>query len=134
MQDLYKIAVQRRFTFPTAAGECSVSDLFQLPLTSASGRANLNDVARELYAQIQSAAVVDFVGEAADPENSTAGIKLEIVKDVIATIKAQREAATKAAEASNAKRRILELINKKQDEALSEKSVEELQALLANLS
>ena len=59
--------------------------------------------------------------------------KLDIVKHVFNVKKTEAEAEANAIEKKRQKERLLELIAKKQDAALADKSVEELTAMVENL-
>ena len=121
MEDIYKKATMKNLGFQTARGQLITSDLFSLPLTELDG----------LYKQIKAGMSNDEDGLIARrPELTDDALRLKIVKDVFET---QQEIADKrkSAAATRAKnQRIMELIEEKQDGALAEKSVEELQALL----
>lgn len=132
MSDIYKHAAINKFRFTSSKGMLTVEDLFDLPLTSTTGKANLDDIARILFKQIKESEEVSFVNTPA-AKDADAAIALEIVKDIIAHKKAENEARAKSAEATATKQKIMALIDQKKDAAMSEKSIEELQAELAKL-
>ena len=65
--------------------------------------------------------------------DSVVKLKFEIVKHIIDVRLAENEASRQAAEHRDKKNRLLELIAKKQDEQLAQKSVDELKAMVADL-
>lgn len=132
MSDLYKKAALKKLRFDTSRGQITVEDLFSLPLTSTTGRINLNDIAKGLHKQVKDAVEVDFVGESTQAD-SDAALGLEIVKDVIAHRKAEAAAAQQRVERESVKQQIMAVIEHKKAEAFSSQSIEELQAQLAKL-
>mgnify|MGYP001424688622 CR=1 FL=1 len=128
---MYKQAAMKKFRFETPQGYATIEDLFDLPLTSKRS-ANLNDIAIGLYQRIQGEHTISFVGDAPSASSQLTTM-LELVKDVIATRKEELARRTKAAESAVAKQKIMAIIEQKNDAALSEKSIEELQAELAKM-
>ena len=127
---MFEEAIRLKLRFETAKGALTVEDLYDLPLTSAN-RPNLNDIAKELSRYLRENEE-DFVGTASKADTA-AQLKFAIVKHVIAERLAENEAAKAAADRRETKARIMELIAKKQDESLQNKSLEELQAMVAAL-
>jgi hypothetical protein len=130
--NIFERASRLKLRFETPKGLLTIEDLWDLPLTSNSGKANLDDVARGLHRQIKESETESFVVNPAKADES-AQIGFEVVKHVISVRLAEAEAARVRNESSEKKRRILELIAHKQDEALSAKSVEELQEMVTAL-
>lgn len=131
--DLFEKAARWKLRFPTPVGQATVEDLWDLPLTSNKARtANLNDIAKGLNRQLKTEGEEDFVNPAAET-NKELKASFEIVKHVIAVKIRERDAAEKAQETKAKKARILEIIAKKQDEALEGKSEEELRSLLESM-
>ena len=127
---MFEEAIRLKLRFETAKGALTVEDLYDLPLTSAN-RPNLNDIAKGLSRYLRENEE-DFVGTASKADTA-AQLKFAIVKHVIAERLAENEAAKAAADRRETKARIMELIAKKQDESLQNKSLEELQAMVAAL-
>lgn len=131
--ELFEKAVRWKLRFSTPVGQLTTEDLWDLPLTSNKARvANLNDLAKSLFKETKDADDVDFVNPKVEP-NKELKASFEIVKHVIGVKIRERDAAEKAQETRAKKARILELIAKKQDEALAEKSEEELRALVSDM-
>lgn len=132
---MYKQAAVKKLRFATPKGSFMIEDLFDLPLTSTTGRPNLNDLAVDLYKQAQASGdVPSFVDAVPKTAESDAALALELVKDVIAYKIAARDVAAKKAEKAATRQKIMALIDQKKDAALGDKSVEDLTALLASLS
>jgi len=130
---MFEKAARLKLRFNTPQGQLSAEDLFDLPLTSKTGRANLDDVARGIHQEIKAAGDgVSFVtpAEKADETNE---LRFEIVKHVIAVRVAERDAAVEARAKAEKKQRVLEIIARKKDEELEGSSIEDLQKLLEGL-
>ena len=125
--DLYKQASRLKLRFESNKGFLSVEQLWEVPLTSPSGFC-LDHIARNVNLALKDTGEGSFV-EAVIPEGKVENeLRLEILKDIIATIKleerkAKQDEKTKAQE----KQRLLEILAKKKDSALEELSVEEIQ-------
>lgn len=131
---MFEQAVRLKFRFVSTVGASglSVEDLWDLPLTSSKGRANLNDVAKEVSRQLKAETEEDFV----NPKSGTNEIlqqKLDIVKHIIHVRQTEAETARAQADRQEKKARILEIIAKKQDQDLEGKPLEELTAMVAGL-
>lgn len=129
---MYKQAAQLKLRFDTSKGQLAVEDLFDLPLTSATGRINLNDIAKGLYKALKDEADVDFV-DTAKRGNAVLQLKFDLVRDVITTRIAERDEEATRQKKAEQRQKIMAIIDHKEGEALSAKSVEELRAELQNL-
>lgn len=130
---LFEQATRLKLRFESPKGALTVEDLWDLPLTSQTGRANLDSIAIELHRATKDATdVVSFV-DAAVPANDDAQLAFAVVKHVIQVRVTERDLAKQAAERKEKKQRLLELIARKQDEELAGKSVDELRVLAESL-
>lgn len=123
-------ASRLKLRFDSPKGQLTVEDLWDIPLTSNTGKANLNDIARDLYNKVK-VDVVSFV-EPAKP-NDIDELRFEIVKHVISVRVAERDAAAKAQMVAEQKQQIMSLIKQKEVEQLGASSIDDLKALLASL-
>lgn len=130
--NIFERASRLKLRFDTPKGLLSAEDLWDLPLTSTTGKANLDDVARVLHRQIKESETESFVIKPAKADEM-AQVGFDIVKHVIEIRLAETEEKRVLTENREKKQRILELIDRKKDEALSVKSVEELQEMVAAL-
>lgn len=120
---MYKEALQKKLRFKTNKGIITIEDLFDLSLQ------NLNTLAIMLDEKVNEAPKKSFIEELPAEENDNE-LRFNIVKDVInIKLKARKDNIDKAQKDAQ-KKRIAKLIAKKQDEALENKSIEELQAML----
>lgn len=130
--DMYKIAFQKKFRFGTVRGMLTVEDLFDLPLTSKNG-VSLQAVAQKINATIKSVDEEDFVGEKSTTADSMQILKLDIVKDVIATRKQINRDLIDAKSKAAQKEKIMSLITEKKDDKLKSLDLEDLEKQLAEL-
>jgi hypothetical protein len=134
INNLFLVASREKFRFPSTAGGLTVEDLWDLPLTSKG--VCLDNIARALHREIKTTDEdVSFVrpATAATKKGDELQAKFNIVKYVIDTKLAEREASKVAEEKSALKQRLLALVAKKQDEALEGETVEQLEARIRAL-
>lgn len=130
--ETFIIAARNKIRFDSPKGQLSVEDLFDLPLTSNTGKANLDDIAKGLHRKLKEDTEESFVMKK-PKENTALQTGFTIVKYVIEVKLAEREMAANEADRAATRQKIMAYIEKKQDAALGEKSVEELMALLGSL-
>jgi len=134
MPNIFETAARKQFRFRSAAGLLTTEQLFGLPLTSTTGKANLNDIAVGIADELDKTGARSFVTTAkTDPAKVELNEKLEVVKFVIA----DREAANADAATKAEKRRqrdvLLDAIAAADARELGAKSGDELRKQLAAL-
>ena len=127
--EIYKKASKKKLRFSTNRGSLTVEQLWDLP----------KEEIRELVIKAREAAKKSS-GQVSDAELSFLDapkakatddeLRFEILKDIYLTKKTAEEKAQKKAEAKENNKKILDLIARKQDEALEKKSVKELEKML----
>ncbi len=130
--NIFEQATRQKLRFDTPKGVLGVEDLWDLPLTSNTGRANLDDIAGNLDTELKSSARTSFVS----PETQTnelLQLEFDVVIHIISTKISEHKAAQDAADTREKKRKILAIIDAKQDQALTAASLEDLQAMLSSL-
>ena len=120
---MYKEAIQRNYKFQTNVGELIVGQLFT------ASDATLIQLEEDLKEEVKAAKKPNRFQKSA-AKDKTPKLKLAIVSDVIDTIIDEREETAGLADKKANNQKILELIKRKQDSALEEKSIEELEKLL----
>lgn len=123
--NVFEIATREKLRFPYK-GSISVEDLWDL------SPANLDSVFKSLNAEKKQAETESLLSAKTDAD-TILDIKLSIVRHIVAVKLAEAEKRAKAKEIKEQKQKIMEIIANKQDAALQNKSVEELQAMLAGL-
>lgn len=126
---MFEKAARLKLRFSTPVGELTAEDLWDLPLTSRVGKANLDDLARTLHQQIEQAPTVSFV-KPTESVNVIPQLKFDIVLHIIKIRLAEQEAAQKAQATRERKQQIMALIEQKKNDALGASSIDELQAML----
>jgi hypothetical protein len=129
--NMFEKASRLRLRFNTAAGLLDVEDLWQLPLTSTKG-VNLDQLAVALQDELQSSVRTSFVHEAKTSDEQ-AQLRFDIAIHIIKVKLEERAAAENAQKAREQRQRIMSLIEKREDEAMSQKSIDELRAELEKL-
>ena len=130
--NIFEQATRAKIRFSTPVGMLSVEDLWDLPLTSPRARANLDDVARLLDAELKSTSSVSFVNDVSEV-NAKTKLMFDVVIHVINTKVAEAKAAKSAADVREKKQKIMAIIERKQEESLSAASIDDLQQMLASL-
>lgn len=136
MEQMFEQASRMKLRIDTNLGGISIEDLWDLPLTvTHPSRVSLDKIAIALHRQVKEIGdVTSFVEPAATDRNAeTLQLSFEIVKHIIGVRVKERDEARTAADRKEKKQRLLELIARKEDEALGEKSVDELRALAESL-
>ncbi len=127
--EIFKKASKKKLRFNTNRGVLSVEQLWDLS----------KDEIRQLVIKAREAAKKSS-GEVADTELSFLDtpkakatddeLRFEILKDIYLTKKSAEEKAQKRAEIKENNKKILDLIARKQDEALEKKSISQLEKML----
>lgn len=122
MSNIFERASRKKLTFSTHKGTLSVGDLWDLPLS------DLDAIAKNFNKAIKESSEESFVLESkVDPD-----VKLvfDIVIHVIEYKIKLGATAIKSAKKKENNEKILEIMGRKQDSELEDKSLDELKALL----
>lgn len=129
---MFEKASRLKLGFTTSVGLIVVEDLWDLPLTSAGGRVNLDDIARSLHKELKNDDDVSFVVTERKSDETTQ-LKFDIVKHVIDVKIAEAKADAEAKAGAVKKQRILSILADRADNDLKNKPTEELLAAIADL-
>jgi hypothetical protein len=130
---MFDVASRQKLRFESSKGLLSVEDLWDLPLTSTNGRANLDEIALYLHRQLRDTGdVVSFVDDKAKTD-PVIQLRFDIVKHIIETRKKENAEALAAKDRAQTKQRLLEVLAKKRDSSLEAMSEEDLLKKLAEL-
>lgn len=124
---MYKKAAQQKLRFETTRGTLSVEQLFDLPLSVLEKA--IRKVREEIKKETQVEDDLSFLNNTT-PVDDTNQLRFDILKDIYVDKSTEIQKAKTAKEDKEHNQRILELIKEKQDKALADKSIEELQAML----
>lgn len=122
MSDLFKIATKKKYRF-NYKGQVTVEDLWDLSVEE------LDKIYKNLKS-LQKNASEESLLQTATKEDKEVNNKIEIIKTIVTDKLAAKDRAMKAASQRARNQRILEIMADKQDAALKEKSIEELQDML----
>lgn len=130
---MFEKAARLKLRFVSPQGGLTTEDLWDLPLSSMRpNQANLNNIAKAISRQLKTENEEDFVNPKSGADEALQ-LALDIVKHVIQVRQAENEAARVLADRKEKKAKLLDLIAKKQDQALEGKPLEELQEMVAAL-
>jgi len=123
--NLFEMAVKGKYRFPYR-GLVNIEDLFDLNVNQ------LDSIFKELNSELKQTNEESLL-ETKSKADQELEAKIEIVKFVVQEKLAEQEAKSKAKEIKEQKQKIMSLLADKQDEALKQKPIEELQAMLDSL-
>ena len=122
MTDLFKVATKKKYRF-NFKGQLTVEDLWELSAE------DLDKIYKILKSQQRNSQEESLL-QTASKEDKELSNKIDIIKTIFTDKLIAKEKALKAAEKKAQNQRILEIMADKQDAALKEKSLEELQNML----
>lgn len=129
--DIFAKATKKQLRFETPRGLISTEDVWNMPLTHASGF-SLDDLAIGLQKRLRDMGEESFVVEK-NVANTDVNLRFEIVKAVIAVRLEERKAAKEAAANKERKELLGSLIAEQQVGELRAKGLEELQKMYNEL-
>lgn len=123
--NIFEIASKKKLRFKFR-GLVSTEDLWDLSLK------DLNIIFKELNSQIKETKEESLLNTKSDLETEL-DIKIQIIKHIFETKLKEQERRKKSVENKAKKQRILEIIQKKKEEDLESKDINELQEMLDDL-
>lgn len=130
--NIFEQASRLKLRFSTNRGDLTVEQLWDLPLQSKT-QFDLDSIAKAVYQDLKGRGEESFVATSTDPMKGRLELMLEILKHVIHAKQEENTAKLNKARIEQERSRIAEIIDKKQDAALENESLEQLQARLAAL-
>lgn len=124
-EKMFEMATREKFRFPFR-GSVSVEDLWDLTLE------NLDAIFKTLNSQRKKANEESLLATPTS-EDEVLDTMIAIVKYIVSVKLEERNAAAEAKSKREQKQKIMSILSAKQDEALQNKSIEELQAMLDNI-
>lgn len=126
MEKMFEKATKSKLRFSTNKGQLSVEDLWDLSLVS------LDTIAKDVNKALKADQEESFISPKSTV-NSELTLKLEILKYIIQVKQEEKEKSKLRAEKQAQLATLKELAAQKSGEALSQKSLEEIQAMIAEL-
>lgn len=124
-EKIFEFATRNKVRFPFK-GLISVEDLWDLSLV------NLDSIYKTLNKQVKQSEEESLLGTKANV-NVELEVQIAIVKYIVAVKLAEKEASEKAAAKKAQKQKIMSIIATKENEALQNSSLEDLQKMLNEL-
>jgi hypothetical protein len=124
-EQLFQMASRKKLRFPFN-GSISTEDLWDLNTTQ------LNSIYQKLNTEHKKATEDSLLDKKTEKDKALEE-QIEIVKFVFTTLKGEADARLLERERKEKKKKILEILESKQDESLKNKTPEELQKMLEDL-
>lgn len=121
--NIWKYAAKNKLVFATNKGTLNASDLFDLKIE------DLDKIYANLKKQEDNQNTYTLL-DTKKKENADLEIKIQLVKEVFDDKIAAKEAAEKAAQTREQNRKIKDIIERKKDQELEGKSIEELEKMI----
>jgi hypothetical protein len=132
--ELFVLAARNKFRFPSPQGPMNTEQLWDLPLTHrAATAASLDGVARAVNTELKAVTEDSFVAVRRSDQQELLSAKLEIVKHIIAVKLDEQKAREQSAARATEKARLLEVLARKDGEALEGLSREEILQKLSEI-
>lgn len=125
VENIFEYATRNKIRF-SFRGLISVEDLWDLSLT------NLDSIYKELNKQSKQSEEESLLN-IKTKEDEFLNVQIEIVKHIVSVKLAEKEAREKASAKKAQKQKIMSIMAAKQDEALQNSSIDELQKMLDEL-
>lgn len=125
VKNIFEYATRNKIRF-SFRGLISVEDLWDLSLT------NLDSIYKELNKQSKQSEEESLLNIKTQ-EDELLNVQIEIVKYIVSVKLAEKEAREKATAKKAQKQKIMSIIAAKQDEALQNSSIDDLQKMLDEL-
>lgn len=130
--NIFEQAARSKLRFASTRGEITLEHLWDLPLV-AKHEYSLDNVARTIAKSLKEIGEESFVAVSTNPEKAILELKLEIVKHIISTKQAEAQANNAAASRQAERKRLLEALDKRVGDELSQLSSDELRKRLDDL-
>jgi len=130
--NIFEQASRCALTFTTEYGTLDASDLWKLPLVTNNKWLSLGKVAKQYHAALKASEEASFV-EDTPAVDGLEQLRFDIILHIIKVKKDQQLAAAREREVAAKRQKIMEIIERKSDEALSASSIEELRSMLEAL-
>jgi hypothetical protein len=133
MEKKFEKAAREKIRFDSPKGLLMVEDLYDIPLTSQTGKANIDDIARGLHIQLKNSDnVCSFVNKE-QTFDEIVQLKFDIVKHIIETRLAEYEAWKIEKSNKEKKQMLLGIIAQKENEKLLNMDLEELKKIVESM-
>ena len=127
--NIFEQASRLNLDFQTAESTLYVSDLWNLPLLCYDGKTSLDALAKKYYRILRDTEITSFVVN--DPAvNILARLRFDILLHIIKVKKNEQFELIRQKEANARREKIMELIERKQNDALTAAYIDELRSVI----
>lgn len=126
--NIFERASRKALRFSSSKGDLTTEQLWSLSLPA------LDTIAKSVYSSLQEAGSFSFVSTEADPKKADLELRLDILKHVIASKLADKDAAATRADNKAKKEALMRTLEAKQNMSLMNLSEEELVKEIEKLS
>jgi hypothetical protein len=130
---IFARASRLKLRYSSSQGPLNTEDLWDLPLTSKTGRANLDDIARMYSRELKSQEEESFVVKPA-AKDTVLELGFEIVKRIITIRMEENEASKNSIMRKKEREKLMEIIARKEEEALGDTDIADLKKRVAELA
>ncbi len=123
--DMFEVAARTKLRFPSAKGELSVENLWDVPLRSRDDL-NLDIIAKTINKTVKTLSEESYVETSKTAAQERSELALDLVKYVIGVKLDEEAIAKKRAENKVKKAKLLQILAEKKDSKLSDLSEKEL--------
>ena len=128
--NIFERASRNKLRFRSMAGELTVEQLWDLPLSTTRAQVSLDQLAQSVNQRLTSATTESFVNPKPNPEAKLYQLQLDILKHIIDSKLKDAEAATTRAAKSSQRAKLQSILDAKDDEDLKGMTREQIQAKL----
>lgn len=130
--NLFLLASRKAWRFPSSRGDLTVEQLWHMPLL-AKNNFDLNSVAIALNQEVKALGEENFVDQNVNVDRTHAADRLMLVKQIIVIRQAEQKAAEQRVQRADQRRKILDVLERRDQEELTTASREDLLKKLAEL-
>jgi len=128
---MFDKATRQKLRFESPKGLLTTEEIWDLPLQSTKGP-NLDDMAKSLDRQVRESGQ-SFVDKSVNKGNDTLNLKFEIIKAVIGVRLAENAEALDTQKKLDTKKKLLEILAKKQDAGLEQLTEDQIKEMIAKM-
>lgn len=125
-------AMRLKLRFRSGGSTVTTEDLWSIDLLpKRPDDQNLNDIAKDIARQLKDSQGIDFVDAKPNKETRILELKLEILKYIISVKQEEKNKRKEITDRREKRKRLIDLIAKKEEKELEEKDITELRSMLA---
>lgn len=131
---IFEKASRFKLTFPSAQGDLTVDQLWDLPLESTK-RVSLDGLAMDTQRELEAINLKSFIpkNQGRNPAVATLTLRLDILKHIITTLCSEKEDRKERAARTEERARLVSILASKQEQELHGLDSAELQKRIASL-